>query len=76
PLNGMIEIAGPERVRMSELVERFLKATNDPRKVVADPGALYYGQVAIDDRTLMPGDNARIGAVRFDDWLSRYTPPK
>ncbi|MER8578581.1 SDR family oxidoreductase [Mesorhizobium sp. M1423] len=76
PLNGMIEIAGPERVRMSELVERFLKATNDPRKVVSDPGALYYGQVAIDDRTLVPGENARIGAVRFDDWLSRYTPPK
>ncbi|MER8416916.1 SDR family oxidoreductase [Mesorhizobium sp. M1329] len=75
PLNGTTEIAGPERVRMSELVGRFLKATNDPRKVVADPGALYYGQVAIDDRTLVPGENARIGAVHFDDWLSRYTPP-
>ncbi|MER9999079.1 SDR family oxidoreductase [Mesorhizobium sp. M0051] len=76
PLNGTTEIAGPERVRMSELVGRFLKATNDPRKVVADPGALYYGQVAIDDRTLVPGENARIGAVHFDEWLSRYTPPK
>ncbi|MER8658814.1 SDR family oxidoreductase [Mesorhizobium sp. M0847] len=76
PLNGTTEIAGPERVRMSELVGRFLKATNDPRKVVADPGALYYGQVAIDDRTLVPGESARIGAVHFDDWLSRYTPPK
>ncbi|MER9328588.1 SDR family oxidoreductase [Mesorhizobium sp. M0488] len=76
PLNGTTEIAGPERVRMSELVGRFLKATNDPRKVVADPGALYYGQVAVDDRTLVPGENARIGAVHFDDWLSRYTPPK
>lgn len=75
PLNGTTEIAGPERVRMSELVGRFLKATNDPRKVVADPGALYYGQVAIDDRTLVPGENAHIGAVHFDDWLSRYTPP-
>ncbi|MER8451650.1 SDR family oxidoreductase [Mesorhizobium sp. M1428] len=76
PLDGTTEIAGPERVRMSELVGRFLKATNDPRKVVADPGALYYGQVAIDDRTLVPGESARIGAVHFDDWLSRYTPPK
>jgi uncharacterized protein YbjT (DUF2867 family) len=76
PLNGTTEIAGPERVRMSELVGRFLKATNDPRKVVADPGALYYGQVAIDDRTLVPGESARIGAVHFGDWLSRYTPPK
>ncbi|MER9657709.1 SDR family oxidoreductase [Mesorhizobium sp. M0152] len=76
PLNGTTEIAGPERVRMNALVGRFLKATNDPRKVVADPGALYYGQVAIDDRTLVPGENARIGAVHFDDWLSRYTPPK
>ncbi|MER9947791.1 SDR family oxidoreductase [Mesorhizobium sp. M0047] len=76
PLNGTTEIAGPERVRMNELVGRFLKATNDPRKVVADPGALYYGQVAIDDRTLVPGESARIGAVHFDDWLSRYTPPK
>lgn len=75
PLNGTTEIAGPERVRMNELVGRFLKATNDPRKVVADPGALYYGQVAIDDRTLVPGESARIGAVHFDDWLSRYTPP-
>lgn len=76
PLNGTTEIAGPERVRMNELVGRFLKATNDPRKVVADPGALYYGQVAVDDRTLVPGENARIGAVHFEDWLSRYTPPK
>ena len=76
PLNGMIEIAGPERVRMNELVGRFLKATNDPRKVVVDPRALYYGEVEIDDQTLVPDKNARIGAVRFDDWLSRYTPPK
>ncbi|AEH89975.1 SDR family oxidoreductase [Mesorhizobium opportunistum] len=75
PVNGTIEIAGPDRVRMSELVGRFLKATNDPRKIVSDPGALYYGEVAIDDQTLVPGENARVGAVHFDDWLSRYTPP-
>jgi uncharacterized protein YbjT (DUF2867 family) len=71
PLNGMIEIAGPERVRLSDLVGRFLKATNDPRKVVEDVHALYYGEVEIDDQTLVPGENARIGTTRFDDWLSQ-----
>lgn len=76
PLNGIIEIAGPERVRLSDLVERFLKATKDPRKLVVDPHALYYGQVEIDDQTLLPGENARIGAIHFDDWLSRSAPQK
>lgn len=76
PVNGMIEIAGPDRVRLSELVGRFLKFTKDPRKVVADPHALYYGEVEIDDRTLVPGGNARIGALHFDDWLSHYEPRK
>ncbi|TPI25045.1 SDR family oxidoreductase [Mesorhizobium sp. B3-2-1] len=76
PLNGMIEIAGPERVRLSELVGRFLKATKDPRKLVVDPHALYYGAVEIDDRTLVPGENARIGSIHFDDWLSRSAQQK
>jgi uncharacterized protein YbjT (DUF2867 family) len=76
PVNGIIEIAGPERTRLSELVGRFLKATKDPRKIVVDPHALYYGQVEIDDRTLVPDEGARIGAIRFDDWLSRSTPQK
>jgi uncharacterized protein YbjT (DUF2867 family) len=69
PMNDTVEIAGPERVRLSELVGRFLKATKDPRKVVADTHALYFG-IELDDRSLVPGDNPRIGATHFDDWLS------
>ncbi|WP_353641782.1 SDR family oxidoreductase [Mesorhizobium sp. WSM2239] len=69
PTNGVIEIAGPEPVRMSDLVARFLKATNDPRKVIADPHARYFG-TELDDRSLVPGDNPRIGATRFEDWFS------
>jgi uncharacterized protein YbjT (DUF2867 family) len=70
PLNGTIEVAGPERVRFNELVARFLKATNDPRKVTADPHALYFG-TELEDRSLVPGDNPRIGATRFEDWFHR-----
>lgn len=60
--------AGPERVRLAELVQRFLRESKDPREVVADPGAPYFG-VKPDDRSLVPGDNPRIGAIRFEDWL-------
>jgi uncharacterized protein YbjT (DUF2867 family) len=70
PINGMIEIGGLEPVRMSDLVARFLKATNDPRKVIADPHARYFG-TELGDRSLVPHDNARIGAIRFEAWLSR-----
>jgi uncharacterized protein YbjT (DUF2867 family) len=69
PLNGTIEIAGPERVRLNELVGRFLSATGDARTVTADAQAPYFGAV-LDDRSLTPGDNPRIGKTRFDDWLS------
>jgi uncharacterized protein YbjT (DUF2867 family) len=69
PLNGTIEIAGPERVRLDELVRRFLSATRDPREVVIDVHALYAG-VELDDQSLTPGDNPRIGAIRFEDWLN------
>ena len=72
PVNGMIEIAGTERAPLSEFVARFLKATNDPRNVVADKHARYF-EVEIDDRTLVPSDGARIGATRFEDWLRRST---
>jgi uncharacterized protein YbjT (DUF2867 family) len=68
PLNGMTEIAGPERGAMSEFVARYLKATNDPRTVVADPHARYF-EVEIDDRTLVPDAGARLGEIRFDAWL-------
>jgi hypothetical protein len=53
---------------MTEFVEHYLKATNDPRTVVADPGARYF-EVEIDDHTLVPDDGARLGNIRFDDWL-------
>jgi uncharacterized protein YbjT (DUF2867 family) len=68
PLNGMTEIAGPERGPMNEFVARYLKATNDPRTVIADPNARYF-EVEIDERTLVPDAGARLGAIRFDDWL-------
>jgi uncharacterized protein YbjT (DUF2867 family) len=69
PLNGTIEIGGPERVRLSELVGQLLTVTKDTRKVIADAHAPYFG-VELTDRSLVPGDNARIGATRFGDWLS------
>jgi uncharacterized protein YbjT (DUF2867 family) len=75
PVNGTIEIAGPERVRLNELVERFLSVTKDPREVVADTHALYFG-LELNDRSLVPGDNPRVGATRFEDWLSQSTRQK
>jgi uncharacterized protein YbjT (DUF2867 family) len=68
PVNGTIEIAGPERVPLDELVRRFLSANHDPREVIADTHARYFG-TELDDRSLTPGDNARIGSIRFEDWL-------
>ncbi|HEX6563324.1 MAG TPA: SDR family oxidoreductase [Chthoniobacterales bacterium] len=75
PANGIIEIAGPERVGLDKLVERFLSATDDPRKVITDIEARYYG-VLVDDQSLIPGDNPRIGATSFGDWLQSYLTQK
>jgi uncharacterized protein YbjT (DUF2867 family) len=72
PLNGTIEIAGPERARLNELVGRYLKATNDPREVVTDVHARYF-EAELNDQSLVPGDNPRIGAIRFEDWFSQST---
>ncbi len=72
PVNGIVEIAGPEKVRMSDLVGRYLKATKDSREVVGDRHARYFGY-ELDDQTLVPGSNPRLGATRFDDWLKQ--PP-
>jgi uncharacterized protein YbjT (DUF2867 family) len=69
PVNGTIEIAGPERVRLDKLVGRFLTATQDPRELVTDAHARYFG-IAVNDQSLTPGDNARIGPTSFEDWLS------
>ena len=70
PVNGTIETAGPERLPMSEMIARYLKATKDPREVVSDPQAPYYG-VRVDDRSLVPGGNSHLGTIRLDDWLRR-----
>jgi uncharacterized protein YbjT (DUF2867 family) len=70
PVNGTIEVGGPQQFRLDDLVRRALAARNDPREVVTDPRARYYG-VEVSERTLVPGDNARLGETRFDDWLSQ-----
>jgi uncharacterized protein YbjT (DUF2867 family) len=71
PVNGIVETAGPDRVRMDELIRHALQAAGDPRTVVADPSALYFGGYEVDDTTLNPGDGAIIGEVHFKDWLER-----
>ena len=75
PLNGMIEVAGPDPIRQDELVRQFLSATGDPRTVVTDESALYSG-IALNDQSLTPGDNPILGPTRFEDWLSRSIPQK
>jgi len=70
PMNGVVELAGPESMSMAAFVGKALAASKDTRTVVADPQARYFG-AALDDRGLNPGDNPRIGPTRFADWLSR-----
>jgi uncharacterized protein YbjT (DUF2867 family) len=70
PLSGTIELAGPEPIRQDDLVRQFLSATRDARTVITDSKALYYG-IAVNDQSLTPGDNPRLGPTRFADWLSR-----
>jgi uncharacterized protein YbjT (DUF2867 family) len=71
PVNGIVEVAGPDKFRMDELVRQALGARNDPRQVVTDPTALYFGAYEVDDSTLVPGDDALLGEIRFRDWLER-----
>lgn len=68
PVNGIVEVAGPQPFRLDELIRRVLSERDDPRKVVTDPQARYYG-AELGERTLMPGDGARLAETRFDDWL-------
>src|SRR5262249_49316947 len=72
PVNGTIEISGPEPIRMDEFVRRYLSATQDSRKVTPDVHALYFG-TELTDQSLVPapGDNLRLGPTRLDEWLSR-----
>ena len=70
PVNGIVEVAGPERVRLAELVKRFLIKTGDTRQVLADINARYSGAV-LNDQSLTPGANPRIGSTTFDEWFSK-----
>jgi uncharacterized protein YbjT (DUF2867 family) len=70
PLNGRTEIAGPEQFRLDELIRGVLKSHDDPREVITDPEARYYG-IRPDERTLLPGPDARLAETRFADWLKQ-----
>jgi uncharacterized protein YbjT (DUF2867 family) len=70
PVNGIVELGGPERFRLDELAQRVLRVNNDPRPVLADAHARYFG-AELDEYSLTPGDDARIAPTRFEDWLAR-----
>jgi len=72
PINGTVEVGGPEKFRLDELVRRYLVARKDPREVVTDPHARYYG-IELSERALVPGDDARVGETRFETWLSQQS---
>lgn len=75
PANRIVEIAGPERKPQDKIVEQFLRATSDPRMVVADPNARYFG-LHLNDQTLTPGTNPRLGSTRLAAWLERTAAKK
>jgi len=70
PLNGIVEIAGPDSIRMDEFARRFLSAMHDPRKVTTDANALYFG-TELNDKSLTPGKNARLAPTHFEKWLAQ-----
>ena len=70
PINGIVEIGGPEQFRLDELVRRRLVTLKDSREVIADPKALYSG-AKLSERTLLPGNDARLGETRFETWLTQ-----
>lgn len=69
PVNGIVEIAGPEKFRVHELVRRRLQSLKDPREVVPDPNA-RYGGARVGEKTLLPGNSARLGETGFETWLT------
>lgn len=75
PINGTVEIAGPDQIRQDELVRQFLSATGDARKVITDVRARYYG-IEVNDQSLVPGPNPRLGSMHFAEWLSQSTTRK
>jgi uncharacterized protein YbjT (DUF2867 family) len=74
PVNGVVELAGPERFRLDELARRVLSANNDPRSVTADVHARYFG-TELDEHSLTPGEDARIARTRLEDWLVQTDRP-
>ena len=70
PRSGIVEIAGPERAPFNEIVARYLKAIGDPREVVSDPEARYWGG-RVEERSLVPLGEARLGRIGLDEWLRR-----
>ena len=72
PVNGIVEIGGPEQFRLDELARRDLAARQDPREVISDPQARYVG-IAVSERALVPDDNAQLGETHFEDWLIHAT---
>jgi len=74
PVNGTIEIAGPAKFYMDEIVGKVLEYDHNPHKVIVDPDALYFG-LKLDDRSLVPGFNPRLGSTRFDWWLTHVPAP-
>lgn len=73
PIGGIVEIAGPEELRLDEWIRRGLDARHDPRLVVADPHGLYFG-AELGERTLVPDDGATLATTTFEDWLATSTP--
>jgi uncharacterized protein YbjT (DUF2867 family) len=70
PLNGAVDVAGPEQFRFDDLIRQGLEARNDPREVIVDPQAQYFGAV-LGERSLIPAGDARLGEIRFQQWLGR-----
>jgi uncharacterized protein YbjT (DUF2867 family) len=70
PVNGIVEVAGPQQFRLDELIRRVLSERDDPREVITDPHARYFG-AELGERILLPGDDARLAETRFDNWLSQ-----
>jgi uncharacterized protein YbjT (DUF2867 family) len=73
PINGVVEIAGPQQFGLDELIRIGLAAKGDPREVIADPQAPYFGAV-LEVRTLLPGNNATLSSTRFKDWIAQSAP--
>jgi uncharacterized protein YbjT (DUF2867 family) len=70
PVNRTVEVAGPERFRLDELIRRYLSSRHDPREVVTDPDARYSGAL-LGEQTLLPGDDAMLARTTFEDWLAQ-----